>query len=303
MAARPSRTAGGLLLGGLVLIWGAAIVSLAEGPGGWAHAALYIAVVVLVPVLVPWVVQGLTALQRSRLRATLGTEIPAPVRTKERAPWPAGPWFAAVTWRQLGYHLLATVTGVGGGLLVAACWLVAFPVAPLMARRVARADERLARSMLGPGRREELAQRIESLARSRADAVAAADTERRRIERDLHDGAQQRLVSLAMKLGMARERFAGEPEPVRQAIAEAHDEAVLALSELREFIRGLHPAVLADRGSTRPCPAWPRAPRCRSGCAWTCPGPPRRPWRPWPTSSSPRRSPTWSSTPRRPGPR
>ena len=89
---------------------------------------------------------------------------------------------------------------------------------------------------------------MESLARSRAGLVAAADAERRRIERDLHDGAQQRLVSLAMNLGMARERFESEPEPVRQAIAAAHDEAVLALTELREFIRGLHPAVLSDRG-------------------------------------------------------
>ena len=105
-----------------------------------------------------------------------------------------------------------------------------------------------ARALLGPGRRESLAQRVESLARSRADLVAAADAERRRIERDLHDGAQQRLVSLAMNLGMARERFESEPEPVRRAIAAAHDEAVLALTELREFIRGLHPAVLNDRG-------------------------------------------------------
>jgi signal transduction histidine kinase len=86
------------------------------------------------------------------------------------------------------------------------------------------------------------------MTRSRAGAVAAADAERHRIERDLHDGAQQRLVSLAMNLGMARARFADSPEPVRQAIADAHDEAVLALSELREFIRGLHPAVLSDRG-------------------------------------------------------
>jgi signal transduction histidine kinase len=235
--------AGGVLLLGLLVIWGAALVSLAEGPGGWAQAALYLAVAVLVPVLAPWVVQGLTALQRSRLHATLGTEIPTPVRTAGRAPWPAGPWLAAGTWRQLGYHLLAVVTGIAGGLLV-----VLFPVAPQLARWVTRADEGLARALLGPGRREELAQRVESLARSRADMVAAADAERRRIERDLHDGAQQRLVSLAMNLGMARERFEFEPEPVRRALAAAHDEAVLALTELREFIRGLHPAVLSDRG-------------------------------------------------------
>jgi len=267
---------GCIVLGGLVLIWGGAVVSLIQWPvGGWAHAVLYVAVVVVVPVLVLWAAQGLTALQRSRLRATLGLEIPAGPPAAERKPWPVGPWLAAATWRQLGYHLLAILTGVIGGGLVAACWLA--PVAaiaylaagrppaaagaaavvvaaglllaaPWVARQVTRADAASARALLGPGRREELAQRVESLARSRADIVAAADAERRRIERDLHDGAQQRLVSLAMNLGMAREHFAGAPEPVRRAIADAHDEAVLALSELREFIRGLHPAVLNDRG-------------------------------------------------------
>jgi signal transduction histidine kinase len=265
--------AGGLLLGSLAVIWGAAIVSLVQGPGGWQHAALYSAVAVIVPVLAPWAVQGLAVLQRSRLRATLGVEIPAPVRAAGRAPWPVGPWLAAGTWRELGFHLTALITGVAGGLLVAACWLAPVAMAgyliaggspaagvacaaavalllaaPWVARHVSRADEVLARALLGPGRREQLALRVESLARSRADLVAAADSERRRIERDLHDGAQQRLVSLAMNLGMTRERFAEAPEPFRQAIAEAHDEAVLALSELREFIRGLYPAVLSDRG-------------------------------------------------------
>ena len=268
--------AGVLVLGGLAALWLGAVVSLAEWPvGGWTNAALYIAAVLVIPALTPWVAQGLAALQRSRLRATLGTKIPAPARTAGRAPWPVGPWLAARTWRQLGFHLLAVLTGVAGGLLVAACWLA--PVAavgylavhrgmlaigllacagsvalllaaPWTARQVTRADEFLARRLLGPSRSEELALRVASLARSRADAVAAADAERRRIERDLHDGAQQRLVSLAMNLGMARERFAGEAEPVREAIAAAHEEAILALSELREFIRGLHPAVLSDRG-------------------------------------------------------
>ena len=276
LAALLVAAVGGILLGGLALIWVAAIASLVQWPvGGWAHAALYIAVVVVVPVLALWAVQGLTALQRSRLRATLGLEIPAGPRAAERRPWPVGPWLAAATWRQLGFHLLAILTGVVGGGLVAACWLapvaaIAYLVAgrppaaagaaavaaaaglllaaPWLARQVTRADAASARALLGPGRSEELALRVESLARSRADIVAAADAERRRIERDLHDGAQQRLVSLAMNLGMARERFAGAPEPVRRAIADAHDEAVLALSELREFIRGLHPAVLNDRG-------------------------------------------------------
>jgi len=266
---------GGVLLGGLALIWGAAVVSLVEWPvGGWGHAVLYIAVVAAGPVLALWVVQGLTAVQRARLHATLGVTIPAGPRA-ERKPWPVGPWLAAATWRQLGFQLLALVTGVGGGGLVAACWLAPLAAigylaaghppaaaaaaaclaaaglllaAPRLAQLVSGVDEASARALLGPSPRDELAQRVESLARSRSDLVAAADAERRRIERDLHDGAQQRLVSLAMNLGLTRERFASAPEPVRQAIAEAHDEAVLALTELREFIRGLHPAVLNDRG-------------------------------------------------------
>jgi signal transduction histidine kinase len=117
-----------------------------------------------------------------------------------------------------------------------------------VASGVARLDEAAARALLGPSRSEELALRVEALARTRADIVAATDAERRRIERDLHDGAQQRLVSLAMNLGMARVKFADAPEPAREAIAAAHEEATQALTELRELVRGLHPAILDDRG-------------------------------------------------------
>ena len=223
--------AGGVLLGALIVIWGVTLFTLATGTDDWEHVAVYVGIVLLIMALTPWLVHGLSAMQRSRLRVTLGAEIPAPVRPLGR------------TWHQLGYHLLAVPAGLAGGLLA-----VLFPVAPWLARWFTETDEGLARALLGPGRRESLAQRVETLARSRADVVAAADAERRRIERDLHDGAQQRLVSLAMNLGMARERFEAEPEPVRQALAAAHDEAVLALTELREFIRGLHPAVLNDRG-------------------------------------------------------
>jgi signal transduction histidine kinase len=77
--------------------------------------------------------------------------------------------------------------------------------------------------------------------------VDAADAERRRLERDLHDGTQQRLVSLAMNLGMARVE-ATTAEQAKDAIAAAHEEAKAALTELRNLIRGLHPAVLEDRG-------------------------------------------------------
>jgi signal transduction histidine kinase len=122
-------------------------------------------------------------------------------------------------------------------------------IAPWVARSVAGADEAGGRALLGPSRSEELALRVEALSRSRAEVVAATDAERRRIERDLHDGAQRRLVSLAMQLGMARAGLGDDvPAPLRQVIEQAHDEATEALAELRQLVRGLHPAVLDDRG-------------------------------------------------------
>ena len=120
-------------------------------------------------------------------------------------------------------------------------------VAPFLSSAVASLDARAASTLLGPSRAEELQHRVEHLTETRAGVVDAADAERRRLERDLHDGTQQRLVSLAMNLGMARAR-ASSAEEAQQAIAEAHEAAKAALAELRDLIRGLHPAVLEDRG-------------------------------------------------------
>jgi signal transduction histidine kinase len=271
----------GAVLAGLVVIWLAAIWSLIDWPvGGWGSAVLYAAVALAGPVLLLWGVRGFGALQRVRFGTVLGVEIPAPTRgaAGNWALRPVRAWRAPATWRQLGYHLLALVGGTAGGALVAACWsapvlAIAYLAgrlgdgrrlglglgaavlaaamllaAPWVARGVARADEAAARVLLGPSRGEELAVRVESLARSRAEIVAATDAERRRIERDLHDGTQRRLVSLAMQLGMARASLTDAPEPVRQVIEQAHDEATEALAELRQLVRGLHPAVLDDRG-------------------------------------------------------
>ena len=132
--------------------------------------------------------------------------------------------------------LYLTVGGIA--LLAAAPWLTA---------AVGTLDVAAARALLGPSRAEELEHRVERLAETRAGVVDAADAERRRLERDLHDGTQQRLVSLAMRLGMAR---AAHPDAAQanQIIAEAHEEAKAALLELRQLVRGLHPAVLEDRG-------------------------------------------------------
>jgi signal transduction histidine kinase len=93
----------------------------------------------------------------------------------------------------------------------------------------------------------ELRARIEELRASRARLVQAGDAERRRLERDLHDGAQSRLVSLAVKLRLAHMKAQGEPE-VRTILDESSQELQASLEELRELARGIHPAVLTDRG-------------------------------------------------------
>ena len=125
--------------------------------------------------------------------------------------------------------------------------LAAAFAAPWLTSAVRGLDSRAGRALLGPSRADELAYRVEQLTETRAGVVDAADAERRRLERDLHDGTQQRLVSLAMNLGMARAQAETTGE-ARQAIAAAHEEAKAALAELRDLIRGLHPAVLEDRG-------------------------------------------------------
>ncbi|HEX8005066.1 MAG TPA: sensor histidine kinase [Trebonia sp.] len=125
--------------------------------------------------------------------------------------------------------------------------IVALMLAPRFSALVGTVDEWAARTLLGPSRAEQLEHRVEHLTQTRAGVVDAADAERRRLERDLHDGTQQRLVSLAMNLGMARAQ-ATTTEEAQRAIADAHEEAKAALAELRNLVRGLHPAVLEDRG-------------------------------------------------------
>jgi len=140
--------------------------------------------------------------------------------------------------RLIGLPFDAGLTLAGVALLL---------LAPRLTAGVQALDVRAARALLGPSRAEELEHRVEELAETRAGVVDAADAERRRLERDLHDGTQQRLVSLAINLGMARSQVR-TAEEARQAIADAHEEAKSALAELRDLIRGLHPAVLEDRG-------------------------------------------------------
>jgi PAS domain S-box-containing protein len=95
---------------------------------------------------------------------------------------------------------------------------------------------------------DELHARVEELAASRARIVTAGDVERRRLERNLHDGAQQRLVALSFSLRLALAKLDSDPAGVRAVLSGAGEELALALEELRELARGLHPAILTDRG-------------------------------------------------------
>ncbi|MFE0476570.1 sensor histidine kinase [Streptomyces sp. NPDC058947] len=139
--------------------------------------------------------------------------------------WLVTGWPAAFGWAVLGLLLL-----VLGGYLLGV---------------VAGARAGLTRLLVAP-REVDLGARVVELTRSRARLVDAFEAERRRIERDLHDGAQQRLVALSMTLGLAR--LDAPPGPLADQLATAHEEAGAALAELRELIHNIHPKVLADYG-------------------------------------------------------
>jgi signal transduction histidine kinase len=126
--------------------------------------------------------------------------------------------------------------------------LVILLAAAPLTRGLAFADTALARWLLSPPRDAELKARVTHLEVSRERVVDAAEAERTRMERDLHDGAQQRLVALAMELGRAKAKFSDDIEGAAALVDQAHTEAKAALTELRDLVRGVHPPVLTDRG-------------------------------------------------------
>jgi signal transduction histidine kinase len=137
-------------------------------------------------------------------------------------------------------------TGSGRALL-AGLGLVLLLAAPAVLRALAAADVAVARALLGPVPGA-LARRVDELERSRARVVDAGEAERRRLERDLHDGTQQQLVALGMTLGRAKARYKQDPTAIGELLDDAHQQAKDAVTELRGLIRGLHPPVLTDRG-------------------------------------------------------
>lgn len=106
----------------------------------------------------------------------------------------------------------------------------------------------IAKGLLAPDERAELAARVETLEATRMGAVESADARLRRLERDLHDGAQHRLAYIAMELDRARSKMSDDPDTARELLGRAHEESKRAMTELRDLVRGIHPSVLTDRG-------------------------------------------------------
>ncbi|WP_329103997.1 sensor histidine kinase [Micromonospora sp. NBC_01699] len=142
-----------------------------------------------------------------------------------------------------------TVDSVGGALPYAVAGLLLLPAVPYLVAVLAGAHGAVARLLLhdGGGEGEQLRAELVQVAHSRARLVDAFESERRRIERDLHDGAQQRLVSLTLQLGLARLDLPAD-SPAADTLAAAHDQAKQAMVELREIIHGIHPQILTERG-------------------------------------------------------
>ncbi|MFD3802325.1 sensor histidine kinase [Streptomyces sp. NPDC058611] len=191
-------------------------------------------------------------LERGRARVLLGVRvdepspIPGPKRTGGFFPWLWTTLKDPVAWRTVLYELIRLPWGVLTFTVVLTGLFVLWPVLPYLVRALANVDRAMVRGLLSPS--DELERRIAELESDRGVVVDTAAADLRRIERDLHDGAQARLVALAMGLGLAKEKLLEDPEGAAAMVDEAHGEVKLALRELRDLARGIHPAVLTDRG-------------------------------------------------------
>jgi hypothetical protein len=186
--------------------------------------------------------------------------------------WPGAPVELADSWVRISVdpvnHLVSLGT-TGDGF----AWVIETPVefaiislvgllilflSPWVVRGLANANRGIVRGMLG----RDVTERVRELTASRDAAVDLAAADRRQIERDLHDGVQQRLVSLAMDLGRAKEKMDTDPERAKELVGEAHEEAKLAITDVRDLARGIHPpcSPTGARRRARPC----RELACRS---------------------------------------
>ncbi|MCW2764410.1 MAG: Signal transduction histidine kinase [Nocardioides sp.] len=191
--------------------------------------------------------------QRSIASQVLGVQVPRPYRPIP----PGGPLIRLraiasdpMTWRDLIWLLWAITLGWVLSLVVLVLLLAVvtgfiwwYGVGPILWIRSV-----VDRALLSYGTTEALEHRVQVLTRTRADAVDHSAAELRRLERDLHDGTQARLVSLSMSLGIAETLFETDPEAAQRMVGEARSTTTAAIGELRSVVRGIHPPVLADRG-------------------------------------------------------
>ncbi|MFD8808093.1 sensor histidine kinase [Streptomyces sp. NPDC059597] len=192
-------------------------------------------------------------LERARVGGLLGVRVPEPsplavLRGRDRRA-ARRLWLVLrdpVGWRALLYFFIRLPWGIFTFCTVLTSLFVLWPVLSFIARGLTNVDRALARALLAPS--DELERRIAELESDRGVVVDTAAADLRRIERDLHDGAQARLVNLAMELGLAKEKLLEDPEAAARMVDDAHGEVKTALRELRDLARGIHPAVLTDRG-------------------------------------------------------
>ncbi|MFD5120690.1 sensor histidine kinase [Streptomyces sp. NPDC058385] len=189
--------------------------------------------------------------ERGRARALLGLRIeePSPLPRRRDEGFFGRLWSGLkdpVGWRTVLYEFIRLPWGVLTFAITLTGLFVLWPVLPFIVRGLTNADRAMARALLSPS--DELERRIAELESDRGVVVDTAAADLRRIERDLHDGAQARLVNLAMGLGLAKEKLLEDPDAAAAMVDEAHGEVKLALQELRDLARGIHPAVLTDRG-------------------------------------------------------
>ncbi|MFD8450977.1 sensor histidine kinase [Streptomyces coelicoflavus] len=190
-------------------------------------------------------------LERARARALLGVRVdePSPLPWRSERGFFAQLWMSLkdpVGWRTVLYDVIRFPWGVLTFAVTLTSLFVLWPVLPFIARGLTNVDRAMVRGLLSPS--DELERRIAELESDRGIVVDTAAADLRRIERDLHDGAQARLVNLAMGLGLAKEKLLEDPDAAAAMVDEAHGEVKLALQELRDLARGIHPAVLTDRG-------------------------------------------------------
>lgn len=213
----------------------------------------------VITVGIPILLVGLPALHwitdqhRSMAEETLGQDVPANRLPTEGQPlmkklqiWALDP----MTWRELLWTVVIVPLGFVLALLTVVLLLLVVTGALWWygAPQIMRLRALLDRTLLSQGHTEKLERRVATLTESRAASVDHSASELRRIERDLHDGAQARLVALGMTLGLAEDLLARDPEAGRKLISEARDTTGAALGDLRDVVRGIHPPVLADRG-------------------------------------------------------